>query len=101
MFVRKSRSMVTFYHPFAVPGCEDQLPAGDYEVVTEDERLRGADFEAYRRVATYLVVHDASDGDVARSITPRELDMALRRDRAIVDNTVESDAALTPRKELK
>lgn len=101
MFVRISRSTVTFYRPFSFPGSETQLPAGEYEVVAEDERLRGEGFEAYRRTATYLVIRDVSGGDEMRLITTRELDMALRRDRAIVDNTVESEAALAPREELK
>lgn len=101
MAVRISRSTVTFYRAFAFPGCEDEFPAGDYEVIAEDERLQGVGFEAYRRTATYLVIRDGRGRDRARSITTRELAMALRRDRAIVDNTVESDAAPSPHEELK
>jgi hypothetical protein len=54
MNMRSTRSTVTFSNPFTLSGCPGELPAGDYEVLVEDEILRGLSFEAYRRTATYL-----------------------------------------------
>lgn len=56
MSMRSSRSTVTFSNPFTLPGYPGDLPAGDYEVLVEEELLQGLSFEAYRRTATYLTV---------------------------------------------
>lgn len=55
--MRSSRSIVTFSKAFVLPSYTDELPAGEYEVVVEEELLHGLSFEAYRRTATYLTVH--------------------------------------------
>ena len=104
MNMRSSRSTVTFFNPFALPGYSDKLPAGEYEVVVEEELLQGLSFEAYRRTATYLTV--CGKGDRAgrtemRPITARDLEMALSRDRAFTENTNDSEAALSPLEDLK
>lgn len=57
MNTRSSRLMVTFSHPFALVGYADELPAGGYEVIVEEELIQGLSFEAYRTTATYLLVH--------------------------------------------
>ena len=54
MTMRSTRSTVTFSSPFTLSGYPGDLPAGDYEVLVEEELLQGLSFEAYRRTATYL-----------------------------------------------
>jgi hypothetical protein len=50
------REVVTFKHPFRIRGIDRLLPAGNYEVVTDDETIDGLSFSASRRVATLIMV---------------------------------------------
>lgn len=106
MTTRTTRSMVTFPHPFALAGYGDQLPAGEYEVIVDEERLEGLSFEAFRRTATYLMVH----GQGRRAgrmemlqITDADLKAALNLgcapDRPQHGTTDNSEAALSPQED--
>ena len=82
---RTSRSTVTFSHPFALVGYDDELPAGEYSVIAEEELLQGLSFEAYRRTSTYLLVGGRPGRGAEtemRSVDPKDLEAALARDRA-------------------
>lgn len=61
MTIRSRRETVTFRHPFHIRGIARELPAGAYEVVTDEESIEGLSFAAYRRVATMITV---PSGDV-------------------------------------
>ena len=56
MTIRSRREIVTFKHPFRIRGLDRLLPAGAYEVVTDEESIEGLSFEAFRRVATLIKV---------------------------------------------
>lgn len=56
MTIRSRRETVTFRHPFRIRSIERLLPAGAYEVITDEEAIEGLTFSAYRRVATMIVV---------------------------------------------
>lgn len=56
MTIRSRRETVAFKRPFRIRGIERVLPAGAYEVVTDEEKIEGLTFSAYRRVATMIVV---------------------------------------------
>jgi hypothetical protein len=56
MTVRSRREVVTFKRPFRIRGIDRLLPAGDYEVITDEETIEGLSFEAFRRVATMIMV---------------------------------------------
>jgi hypothetical protein len=56
MTIRSRRETVTFKHPFRIRGVERLLPAGAYEVVTDEETIDGLSFAAWRRVATLITV---------------------------------------------
>lgn len=56
MTIRSRRETITFRHPFRIKGLDRALPAGDYEVVTDEEMIEGLSFAVYRRVATMIVV---------------------------------------------
>ena len=47
---------VTFKHPFHIRGIAQELPAGPYEVVTDEEMIDGLSFAVWRRVATMITV---------------------------------------------
>ncbi|MCA1971335.1 MAG: hypothetical protein LDL44_00710 [Caenispirillum sp.] len=83
MLTRTTRTTVIFAHPFFLGDAEERLPAGTYDVETEEELLEGLSFHAYRRVLT--VVHlpaDAGQPGIRRSLTtrPEDLDIALALD---------------------
>jgi hypothetical protein len=59
MTIRSRRETITFRHPFRIKGIDRSLPAGDYEVITDEEMIEGLSFAAYRRVATMILVPSA------------------------------------------
>ncbi|MCZ0813204.1 hypothetical protein N5A93_13250 [Roseovarius sp. EGI FJ00037] len=99
MTMRSTRSTVTFANPFTLPGYPDDLPAGDYEVLAEEELLQGLNFEAYRRTATYLRVHGKgprAGRSEMRVTTESDLNEALSRDAVTTELNNHSEAALSP-----
>ena len=59
MATRTRRETVYFKHPFNLQGIDRRLPAGPYEIVTDDEIIEGLSFPCYRRVATMIMVPGA------------------------------------------
>ena len=56
MTIRSRREVVTFRHPFRIRGIERVLPAGAYEVLTDEEAIEGLSFLAFRRIVTTIIV---------------------------------------------
>ncbi len=78
---RTSRKTVTFLRPFVLQGFANVLPAGDYVIDTEEERLDTSLTLAWRRVSTVMRVR--VDGAVeCCTVDPDELSEALLRDGA-------------------
>ncbi len=104
MTMRSTRSTVTFSNPFTLSGYPGDLPAGDYEVLVEEELLQGLSFEAYRRTATYLTVRgrgSRAGRSEMRVTSERDLKEALIRDADTTETSNCSDAALSPQEDLK
>lgn len=83
--MRSSRDMVTFHHPFILPGLDSEQPAGTYMVLTEEEEIPGLSFMAWRRGATqiYLPAIGLEIGqEQVVTIDSRELGAARNRDAA-------------------
>lgn len=59
MTIRSRREVVTFKHPFQIRGVDRLLPAGPYEVITDEEMIEGLSFPSFRRVATMIMVPGA------------------------------------------
>jgi len=79
MTMRTTRRTVTFTRSFALSDIDGFLPAGSYEVETDEEMIDNLSFLAWRRVAT--IIHVRKDGAVqAVKVNPLELDAVLRRD---------------------
>jgi hypothetical protein len=80
---RTTRTVVRFARPFVIEGFDRELPAGSYDVETEEELLSGLSFPVYRRVSTTLHV-DRIPGRPGLSeawrIEPEALDAARLRD---------------------
>lgn len=84
MALRSTKSTLTFEHHFVLPGYEDELPAGSYETVVEEELLDGLSFDAYRKTA-YLIVARAGYTE-RRKVSDADLEAVLSRDRALTED---------------
>ena len=84
---RTSRKTITFNKPFSFEGIGRSLPAGSYEVITDEELIQGLSFPVYRRIATKMLV----PGQISRTVemvtvNPLALAAALERE-ASADGT--------------
>jgi hypothetical protein len=81
MTTRTRRETVTFARPIRIKGIDRLLPAGAYEVITDEEMIEGLSFASFRRVATMIMV-PAPRGSAMEmiSIDPAELGDAQRLD---------------------
>ncbi|TPQ37553.1 hypothetical protein C2U70_10760 [Bradyrhizobium guangdongense] len=88
MSYRCRREVVTFNHPFRIKGIDRLLPAGAYEVATDEEEIEGLSFLAFRRIATMIKVPaEGSRGLTMEviSIGPADLSDAQRIDAGLSD----------------
>ena len=92
MTTRTIKTTVTFRNSFTLGNYEEVLPAGTYDVETDEELLEGLSFHAYRRILTliHLPAKRMAPGYTRMLIIdPDELDAALKRDRS--DNNAPRD----------
>jgi hypothetical protein len=83
MTVRTRRTTSVFAKPFRLKGVDRVLPAGNYEVLTDEERIEGLSFPVYRRVATMILVPGQSPSSIEMvTIDPLDLEAAQRADGA-------------------
>jgi hypothetical protein len=75
MTIRSRREAVIFKHPFRIRGVDRLLPAGTYEVITDEESIEGLSFAAFRRIATMILVPGAS-ASVLEMISIGSVDLA-------------------------
>jgi hypothetical protein len=84
MTSRSLNSTITFESPFSIGAQTEQLPAGAYRLMIEEEMIEGLSFAAYRRVSTTLEI-PALGMEAARKqyiqIAADDLDAALEADR--------------------
>jgi hypothetical protein len=86
MTTRSRRETVHFKHPFRIKGIDRALPAGAYEVVTDEEMIEGLSFPCFRRVATMIMVPGAAPRHSSLemiSINPADLSDARRNDTSM------------------
>jgi hypothetical protein len=77
MTTRSRREIVTFKHPFQIRGIDRLLPAGAYEVITDEEMIEGLSFASFRRVATLIMVPAAaSRGSTMEMISIGSVDLS-------------------------
>jgi len=82
MNVRTTHRTVKFNYPVSIEGVGRVLPAGSYEVMTDEELIEGLSFPVYRRVATMILVptHSSLPSIEMLTIEPGELAEAMKRD---------------------
>jgi hypothetical protein len=84
--MRTTRKNVKFNHPFLIEGVGRVLPAGVYEVVTDEELIEGLSFPVYRRLATMILAPTNSSTRSIEMLTidPHDLATAIKRDTLAV-----------------
>ena len=89
MTVRSRREVVTFRHPFQIRGVDRVVPAGSYNVITDEEMIEGLSFASFRRVATMIVVPAAGlRGSAVEMISIGSIDLS---DALLVDANAPND----------
>ena len=85
MTIRTKKEIVTFRRPFNLASVDRILPAGVYNVETDEELLEGISFPVYRRIATLIHLHaQAGLPGLTQTVTidPQDLDAARTLDAA-------------------
>jgi len=88
---RTKRSRQTFSRAFTLKGAERSLPAGAYELVTDEELIEGLSFPAYRRVGSWLLA-PAQNSSISTEmiiVDPIELAAAHANDVAYINLSIE------------
>jgi len=75
MTTRSRRETITFKHPFRIKGVDRLLPAGGYEVITDEEMIEGLSFAVFRRVATMIMV-PAPRGSAMEMLSISSMDLS-------------------------
>jgi len=57
MTTRTSKETVTFKNPFFIGKLNEEQPAGNYIVETDEELIPGVSFVAWRRILTLIRLH--------------------------------------------
>ena len=102
MTSRTTRSFVTFAFPFVIAGYSDELPAGKYEILVEEDLIEGPNFMAYRRMSTQILI-DGQIGVGRMEIRPtdaEDLELALSLDKERSTKVENSEAAQSPQEDL-
>jgi hypothetical protein len=77
MTTRTHRKLVTFAQPFLLRAIDAVVPAGVYNVDTDEELIDGLSFLAYRRTATWIhlpSITTTSGSSQMVLVQPSELD---------------------------
>ena len=87
MSIRTTHKTVKFSHPVSIEGVGRVLPAGSYEVVTDEELIEGLSFPVYRRVSTMILAPTQSSVPSVEMLTidPHDLAAAMKRDTLTVE----------------
>lgn len=76
MTIRSRREAVTFKHPFSIRGVDRLLPAGTYVVITDEQSIEGLSFDAFRRIATTILLPGATSAAVLEMVSIGSVDLA-------------------------
>jgi hypothetical protein len=72
---------MNFSNPFSLEDVGRMLPAGNYEIITDEELIEGLSFPVYRRVATTMLVPAKSYQGSVEMVTVDPLKLAAAQDR--------------------
>ena len=88
---RTRRKHLTFARSFTLAGIDFQLPAGVYEIVTDEELIEGLSFPVFRRTATWIMARASPSGPTEMvAIDPKALETAYQGAKAAAPPIQES-----------
>ncbi len=78
MIARTQRRTVEFRRAFLLKGVDRILPAGKYDIVSDEELIEGLSFPVYRRVSTIMFVPSVSQVSAIEmvAVDPHDLQAA-------------------------
>jgi hypothetical protein len=87
MTTRSRRETIHFKHSFRIRGIDRELPAGAYEIITDEEMIEGLSFPCFRRMATMIMVPGAASHHSIEMISINSVDLsdAKRTDANVPD----------------
>jgi len=88
MVTRKTKHTATFLHSFTLPGLAEELPAGTYDVETDELLVESFSFVAWLRKSAALQrpnMPGRPGGSWTLIVDPDILDAVLKLDRADAD----------------
>ncbi len=99
---RTTTSTVTFAYPFVIPGYPKELPAGNYEIIVEEDQLQNLSFIAYQRTATYLLINgkNGAGNKQMHLVDPEDWDRTLSLDCKRSSDVKKSEVALAQLEDL-
>lgn len=103
MISRTTTSTVSFEHLIEIDGYINALPAGDYEMVIDEELLQNLSFVSYLRTATYLMIK-GNKGDYSiqmHRVDPEELELVIALDQKRSSKPRDSDATYSHLEDTK
>jgi hypothetical protein len=80
---RTKRSKLIFGRAFQLKGVDRLLPAGQYELVSDEELIEGLSFPAYRRVASWIMAPSKGCASEMLTVDPGDVAAAHERDLAL------------------
>ncbi len=86
MTTRSTRKFLTFRFPFTLKGIDRRLPAGDYQVITDEAIIEDLSFPVYRRTSTMILAPSSPHEPAAiemLTVDPDDLKQAHVRDSEI------------------
>ena len=78
--VRSRRETVVFKYPFRIASIERLLPAGSYEVITDEELMEGSSMPPYRSIATRMMVPAPPRNSVVEMVAISSTDLSAARE---------------------
>lgn len=91
MTSRSVNSIVTFTRPFAIGRQTEKLPAGSYNLTSDEELIEGLSFAAYHRTSTILEIPALGTVSATKQylhVAADELEAALQRDRLSAESGI-------------
>ena len=80
MMTRSRRETLVFKHPVRIASIERLLPAGSYEVITDEESMEGLSFPSFRPVATMMMAPAPPPRSSVEMVTISSIDLSDSRE---------------------
>lgn len=79
---RTVRRKLIFRHGFRLTAVDHPLPAGEYELISDEKLIEGLSFPVYRRISSWIMVPalNSSGSSEMIAVEPKDIEAAQARD---------------------